>query len=279
MADLRERKKHLFEICRDAVDALACAPASDASSVDRAFAADAAAAQQHEPIAEARRIADLMDRQEQRPPARRVGAQAAAMSRRLAQVEAVERLVDEQQRAAASAGRCASSARFRWPFDSVPIGLSSSGPRSSRSHDLVAQLALRPPKNPMREIERPAHRLRRPRRDAVGHVEQHAERSRAPTDRPSARERAAVERQHARQAFEQRGLARAVGTDEAEHLARAHLEADIRQRRDSAESLGDSLTSISIVASMRRSSTTSPYRNAIVAGAWNGVVPKIETSS
>src|SRR6267142_2350646 len=43
--------------------------------IERSFAADAPAAQQHEPIAHACRVVDLMDRQEHRPAAARMRAQ------------------------------------------------------------------------------------------------------------------------------------------------------------------------------------------------------------
>ena len=67
--------------------------------VERAFAADAAAAQQHEAIADARGVGDLVDREEQRAAAARRSARSVARDvARLPQVEAVERLVGEQQR-------------------------------------------------------------------------------------------------------------------------------------------------------------------------------------
>src|SRR5262249_45485866 len=44
--------------------------------------------------------------------------------------------------------------------------------------------------------------------------------------------------QHAEQAVEERGLARAVGTDQADELALGHREVDAVQRRDAREALG-----------------------------------------
>src|SRR5258708_15370016 len=62
---LCECKKHLFEIVARA----AAAPRRGHSGqlFARAFAARAAAAQQHEAIADARRVTNLMNRQEHRP--------------------------------------------------------------------------------------------------------------------------------------------------------------------------------------------------------------------
>src|SRR5262245_9372902 len=89
-AALRERKKNLFE------DAPPFGLRRE--FVERALAAHASAAEQDEPIADARRVVDLMNRQEQRAAARGVGAQGLRHLADLAQVEAVERLVGEQDR-------------------------------------------------------------------------------------------------------------------------------------------------------------------------------------
>src|SRR5579864_5452975 len=90
--DLGEGKKHLFEIRRRE----AARSGSAGQLVPGAFTADAAAAQEHEPIADARRIVDLMDREEQRPPAARVSAQRRGDRARLTQVKALEWLVGEK---------------------------------------------------------------------------------------------------------------------------------------------------------------------------------------
>src|SRR5258706_13518204 len=84
-----KRKKDLLEIA-------ACAAAArrghGGELLQRPFAARAAAAEQHEAIAHARRVANLVNRQEHRPARRRVGAQRLRHLAALAQVEAVERL-------------------------------------------------------------------------------------------------------------------------------------------------------------------------------------------
>ena len=95
-----------------------------------------------------------------------------------------------------------------------------------------------PLKELLHELQRPSHCLRRPRRDAVGQVEQRG--------RPVARrertavlqDHAAVDREHTAQTLEQRGLARAVGTDEAEDFPLADREGHVVQRGQPAVPLG-----------------------------------------
>src|SRR5260221_8696038 len=69
-AGLREGKEHLFEILVAALRPGGARPSTFASGrrqlVERPLAADAAAAQQHESIADACRVGDLMDRQHHR---------------------------------------------------------------------------------------------------------------------------------------------------------------------------------------------------------------------
>src|SRR5258708_38106114 len=94
---LCECKNHLFEI-------VACAAAAAARGrhggqlLARAFAPCAAAAQQYEAIADARRVPNLMNRQEHRPAHGGVGAQRLRHLAALTQIEAVERLVGPQHR-------------------------------------------------------------------------------------------------------------------------------------------------------------------------------------
>ena len=66
-----------------------------------------------------------------------------------------------------------------------------------------------------------------------------AARSRRVSGRPSLHERPVVERQHAAEALEQRGLAGSVRADQPEHFARAHRERDVGQRRQPAVPLGE----------------------------------------
>src|SRR5262245_52282994 len=65
--ELRERKKDLFQVSRVStlgLTALAvCPPGPGRQLVERPFAADATAAQQHEPIADPCGVVDLVDRE------------------------------------------------------------------------------------------------------------------------------------------------------------------------------------------------------------------------
>ena len=125
----------------------------------RAFAAHAPAAEQHEAVAEARGIADLMNREEQRPPAGRVRAQGGGNVARLAQVEALERLVDEQRRLGrqqADGQQDALALAFRERAD----GLVQQLAQIELLHDFVAKRRLAAEKTD-REIERPSHRTAR----------------------------------------------------------------------------------------------------------------------
>src|SRR5262245_55558386 len=87
-----ERKEHLFQIGgRNAVRRR-----HRGQLVERPFAADPPAAQEHEAIADARRVGDLVDRQHERAARRRVRAQNARHVAALTQVQAVERFVGEE---------------------------------------------------------------------------------------------------------------------------------------------------------------------------------------
>src|ERR1043166_4194194 len=66
---LRERKEHLFETC------VRVSPSQRFKLLQRSFAADASAAAIVSCCSAAGRIADLVDREKQRPPASRMRAQ------------------------------------------------------------------------------------------------------------------------------------------------------------------------------------------------------------
>ena len=146
--------------------------------------------------------------------ARSVGADVAA----LPQVEAVERLVgqqqrlrrqqaDREQRALALALRERADRRVEQRLE------------IERLDDLVARRSTRPPKNPIVKSSAQRTRLRGPRRDRVGTGRRGARRARAAS--ASGRRRATVpgvDRQHAGQALEQRRLAGAVRARSARAL-------------------------------------------------------------
>jgi hypothetical protein len=87
-AVLRKRKERLFQIARGQVR-------QGRQPVQRSLSADASAAQEHEAIADASGIGDLVDREEQGPAACGVSAQGGGNVAALPQVETVERLVGE----------------------------------------------------------------------------------------------------------------------------------------------------------------------------------------
>ena len=134
-----------------------------------ALAADAAAAQENEAIADTGRISDLVNRQEQGPPLSGMSAEGYTDLAALAEVESVEGLVGEEDRV-----RCQQPDGKHGTF---PLTL---GERPDR------RIEDRPQRQPIdhflpavsasaeiaeREIQCPGHRLRRPRCNRVGKVE------------------------------------------------------------------------------------------------------------
>src|SRR5262249_1646323 len=165
----RERKEHLFEV---AAGRGAARGGERRQLLQRPFAASSSAAQQHESIARARRIADLMNRQEHRASGRCVRAQRLRRVAALPQVEAVERFVGEQQRLRhqqAAREECALALPFRQVAD---CGVENRRQLEALDH-LVAKMRAAA-EEAEREIDRPAHRLRRPRRDRIRQIEERA---------------------------------------------------------------------------------------------------------
>src|SRR3954469_10727343 len=89
-----ERKEHLFQIG----GGFTARPGLRRQFVERAFAANPSPTQQDEPIADALRILDLVNRQEHRPAGRGVRAQGLRDIAALPEIETVERLIGQQQR-------------------------------------------------------------------------------------------------------------------------------------------------------------------------------------
>ena len=116
---LGERKEHLFEIVGRGAAARRGQRATSSSSVPSPRIAPAA--QQHEAVADARRVRDLVNRQEHRPARRRVASAASAATSRL------WRRSRPSNGSSASSSGCgisrpiASSARLRCPFDRLPM--------------------------------------------------------------------------------------------------------------------------------------------------------------
>src|SRR5439155_10249944 len=197
----RERKEHLFEV---AARRGAARGGERRQFRQRPLAASASAAQQHEAIADARGVADLVNRQEHRAPGRRVRAQRLRDLAALPQVEAVEGLIGEKQRLRHQQPDREQRA-LALPFRQV----ADCDVQDRRQLEALDHLvAKRQPaaEEAEREIDRPSHRLRRPRRDRIGKIEERAGTLANPQRTAVARQRARVERQHAAHALEQRRL-------------------------------------------------------------------------
>src|SRR3954463_6801611 len=229
---LCERKEDLFEIVTGCT---AAGGGERREFLQRPLTARATAAQQDEAIADARRVANLVDRQEHRPAGGRVRTQRLRDVAALAEVDAVERFVGEEQRlrhqqanrekrALPLAFRQAADGRVEQRFDREP------------PHHFVPQVEPATEKS-QREIDCPAHGLRRPGDDLIGKIEE-ARRTLAISERPAvANQRALVERQGAAPALEKRPLSRSVRADEAQDLALADRERHIIQCGEPAVAL------------------------------------------
>ena len=87
-----------------------------------------------------------------------------------------------------------------------------------------------PAEEPDGEIERPSYGLGRPRGDGIGQVEHARAAFRRRQDAGVLEHRSVIGGQHAAQACEQGGLARAVGTDHPEYLSRPDRERHVGER-------------------------------------------------
>jgi hypothetical protein len=202
------------------------------SVVQRALAADVPSAEEHEAIADAGRVGDLMDRQEQRAAASRLRAERRRNLAALSKVQPLERLVGkEHRRRHQQADR---------QHDPLPLPLRQRPNRMLQQRcqgepgdEVLAQIPASPEKSDGK-VERPADRLCRPGRDRVGQIEQRAA-AFASCHRMAAEKDAPIRRgQHPRHAFEQRRLARSVGSDQAEDFAWADGKTDTGERGERA---------------------------------------------
>ena len=120
---------------------------------------------------------------------------------------------------------------MRCPFDSEPSGASQQRVEPELARTTPDPAVHRSAEEAGHVVEQPADALRRPGRDRVGQVEEQFR----TFARTSAVARAVQSPpssigQHAAEAFEQRRLAGAVGTDEPEHLARMDRERHAGER-------------------------------------------------
>ena len=155
----REGKKHLLR-GRGSVGAWSRGSDRCGELVERAFAAHAARAKQHEAIADARRLADLMNREEQRP-ARAPRDRAAVDRRRDSGAGRAPRTAHRASRTGCGiSSPIASSARFRWPLDNAPIGDVQERREVEPAQHLVARAPwrLRAAEQTRGEIESPVER-------------------------------------------------------------------------------------------------------------------------
>ena len=157
-----------------------------------------------------------MNRQNHRAAGRRVGTKRRGDVAALTQIEAVERFVGEQHRLRHQQADGEERA-LALPFRQAADGGVEQRRDVEPLHDLVAQMRAAAEESE-REVDRPAHRLCRPRHDGVGQIEERGA-ARAVAHRLTVvQQRSRVERQHAAEALEQRGLSGAVWTDQAKHF-------------------------------------------------------------
>src|SRR4051812_34919647 len=165
---LGERKEDLLQV----FERQGCAASAGhlCQLLDRAFAANMPAAEEHEAVAEAGRIADLVDREEQSPASGGMGAQGGGDVAGLAEIEAVEGLVDEEGRLrrkesdgkqgalSLSFGKFAERLLEQWT--EIELFHNFGDQRGAAAEEAGS------------EIEDPLQRLGRPRRDGIGNVEE-----------------------------------------------------------------------------------------------------------
>ena len=208
-------------------------PARVAQLAQRALRDRAPVLQQHEPVAQACRVAHAVDRHDQRASAGGDPSEERDRVARQPQVEAVERLVEQQhgvRREQRGGDEHALPLPLRQRADRPVVQLG----QSQRRMHVVAQRGVAVAVERAREVEHPARGLRLPRRDAVGKVEQHPARATVErTIRPT--HAARVGGEQARHGLQQRRLAGAVGPEEAEHLALVRGEAGVVEREERAE--------------------------------------------
>src|SRR3982751_1227506 len=94
----RRQGASLGEGKEDLLDVRAGSAGACAQLIERSLADDASIAEEHQPIADARRVLQLMDGEEQRASRRRHPAQERTHLADLAEIEPVERLVEQQHR-------------------------------------------------------------------------------------------------------------------------------------------------------------------------------------
>jgi hypothetical protein len=191
-----------------------------------ALAAHASAAQQDEAIAHARGIADLVNREKERPPGGRVRAERGADISRLSQVQPVERLIRQEQWM-----RREHADREESP---LPLSLRQRADRRAEQRPQIepgdhigapgpaVRRGPRAAEKSHGEVERPADCLRRPRRNAVRKIEDPGRPLAGREYGSTTTYRPRVVREQPCDALEQRGLPGPVRSDQSQHFPRTN---------------------------------------------------------
>jgi hypothetical protein len=209
----------------------ACPTSAPTTTSSSQYARDAA--QQHQAIANPRRVAELMNRQKQRASTGDVAAEHVHDVARLAQIEPVERLVEHQQRLRSEEAHGEQHAPVL-ALGEIADACPEQRLERERFDHAVALIRGRAVKTG-NEAHRPIHRLVGPRTDTVGnevevplplvrrhHVIAHGDRAQRRRRDPG-------------QTLEQRRLSRAVGADQSQNLSGTHAEARATQGPERAE--------------------------------------------
>ena len=138
--------------------------------VTRALGDDATAAQEHEAIADLGRIGDLMDGQEERAIRRNMLAQRGGGFAALAQIQALERFVDQEYRLGGEQPEREQGA-FALPFGQSADRHAHQWCQGEIGDHLLVDLAAAA-KETEAVFQHPAHRLVRPGSDAVRDIKQ-----------------------------------------------------------------------------------------------------------
>jgi hypothetical protein len=195
---------------------------------ERAHAADRAAREQHEAVADALGVVELMDCQHERAAGGCHAPNERHDSARLPQIEAVERLIHQEQRLRSEQGERqhqAAAVAFRQRHDAL-VEDRREADRIDRCHNGVVRSSMRR----REEREHAPGELLLPRPQPVGEIEHCLASARDRHWRIPPPHLARVDRKETRERFEQRRLAGAVRADEAEHLAGVDVERDVGER-------------------------------------------------
>ena len=170
-----------------------------------------------------------MNREKERASGGGVRAERARDVARLSQIQAVERLIGEQHRLRRQQADGQQHA-LALPLRQRPDRRIQQRHEVQLWDDVGPRFRHRPSEKAGSEVERPPDRLRRPGCDAVGHVKEDGGPRAGRNNAIVVSQRAAVSRQHAGEALEQRRLPRSVRSDQTEDFARPDRKRHVGQR-------------------------------------------------